>query len=85
MLPAVKDHSGSHGSPISGTLEGVFFSCNTEFNTGKPPQDSPYGPYRFQVGPALKGLVWPFRDILEVIHHCSSSEEDVALMVLGCR
>ncbi|XP_063749684.1 phytanoyl-CoA hydroxylase-interacting protein-like [Eleginops maclovinus] len=49
MLPSVKDHSGSHGSPISGKLEGVFFSCNTEFNTGKPPQDSPYGPYRFQI------------------------------------
>ncbi|XP_030257278.1 phytanoyl-CoA hydroxylase-interacting protein-like isoform X1 [Sparus aurata] len=49
MLPVVKDNSGSHGSPISGKLEGVFFSCNTEFNTGKPPQDSPYGPYRFQI------------------------------------
>ncbi|KAM9837893.1 phytanoyl-CoA hydroxylase-interacting protein-like [Aulostomus maculatus] len=49
MLPTVKDNSGSHGSPISGKLEGVFFSCNTEFNTGKPPQDSPYGPFRFQI------------------------------------
>ncbi|GLD68637.1 phytanoyl-CoA hydroxylase-interacting protein-like isoform X1 [Lates japonicus] len=49
MLPAVKDNSGSHGSPISSKLEGIFFSCNTEFNTGKPPQDSPYGPYRFQI------------------------------------
>ncbi|XP_008297334.1 phytanoyl-CoA hydroxylase-interacting protein-like [Stegastes partitus] len=49
LLPAVKDDSGSHGSPISGKLEGIFFSCNTEFNTGKPPQDSPYGPYRFQI------------------------------------
>ncbi|XP_041829309.1 phytanoyl-CoA hydroxylase-interacting protein-like [Melanotaenia boesemani] len=49
MLPCVKDNSGSHGSPISGKLEGIFFSCNTEFNTGKPPQDSPYGPYRFQI------------------------------------
>lgn len=49
MLPVMKDDSGSHGSPISGKLEGLFFSCNTEFNTGKPPQDSPYGPYRFQV------------------------------------
>ncbi|XP_042338909.1 phytanoyl-CoA hydroxylase-interacting protein-like [Plectropomus leopardus] len=49
MLPSVKDNSGSHGSPISGKLKGVFFSCNTEFNTGKPPQDSPYGPYRFQI------------------------------------
>ncbi|MEQ2178832.1 hypothetical protein GOODEAATRI_018336, partial [Goodea atripinnis] len=48
MLPSVKDNSGSHGSPISGKLEGIFFSCNTEFNTGRPPQDSPYGPYRFQ-------------------------------------
>ncbi|KAL4640995.1 phytanoyl-CoA hydroxylase-interacting protein-like [Arapaima gigas] len=49
MLPSVKDNSGSHGSPISGKLEGIFFSCNTEFNTGKPPQDSPYGRYRFEV------------------------------------
>ncbi|CAL8254948.1 unnamed protein product [Lota lota] len=49
MLPSVKDNSGSHGSPISGKLEGLFFSCNTEFNTGKPPQDSPYGRHRFQV------------------------------------
>ncbi|XP_038591604.1 phytanoyl-CoA hydroxylase-interacting protein-like [Micropterus salmoides] len=49
MLPSVKDNSGSHGSPISGKLEGLFFSCNTEFNTGNPPQDSPYGPYRFQI------------------------------------
>lgn len=49
MLPCIKDNSGSHGSPISGKLEGIFFSCNTEFNTGKPPQDSPYGPYRFQI------------------------------------
>uniref|UniRef100_A0A665VN88 Phytanoyl-CoA hydroxylase-interacting protein-like n=1 Tax=Echeneis naucrates TaxID=173247 RepID=A0A665VN88_ECHNA len=52
MLPVVKDNSGSHGSPISAKLEGIFFSCNTEFNTGQPPQDSPYGPYRFQVRPA---------------------------------
>ncbi|XP_026170570.1 phytanoyl-CoA hydroxylase-interacting protein-like isoform X2 [Mastacembelus armatus] len=49
MLPAVKDSSGSRGSPISGKLEGIFFSCNTEFNTGEPPQDSPYGSYRFQI------------------------------------
>ncbi|MCI4384086.1 hypothetical protein PGIGA_G00034470 [Pangasianodon gigas] len=48
MLPSVKDNSGSHGSPISGKLEGIFFSCNTEFNTGAPPQDSPYGRFRFQ-------------------------------------
>ncbi|XP_037610480.1 phytanoyl-CoA hydroxylase-interacting protein-like isoform X2 [Sebastes umbrosus] len=53
MLPSVKDNSGSHGSPISGKLEGVFFSCNTEFNTGKPPQDSPYGPHRFQIRAAV--------------------------------
>ncbi|KAI5102673.1 phytanoyl-CoA 2-hydroxylase interacting protein-like a [Silurus meridionalis] len=50
MLPSVKDNSGSHGSPLSGKLEGIFFSCNTEFNTGEPPQDSPYGRYRFQIG-----------------------------------
>ncbi|KAJ3610359.1 hypothetical protein NHX12_022451 [Muraenolepis orangiensis] len=49
MLPSLKDNSGSHGSPISGELRGIFFSCNTEFNTGKPPQDSPYGRRRFQV------------------------------------
>lgn len=49
MLPSVKDNSGSHGSPISGKLEGIFFSCNTEFNTGQPPQDSPYGRLRFTI------------------------------------
>ncbi|XP_031416713.1 phytanoyl-CoA hydroxylase-interacting protein-like isoform X2 [Clupea harengus] len=49
MLPYMKDNSGSHGSPISGKLHGVLFSCNTEFNTGKPPQDSPYGRHRFEV------------------------------------
>ncbi|OXB52145.1 hypothetical protein ASZ78_010434 [Callipepla squamata] len=49
MRPSLKDSSGSHGSPTSGTLHGIFFSCNTEFNTGQPPQDSPYGRYRFQI------------------------------------
>ncbi|XP_067857486.1 phytanoyl-CoA hydroxylase-interacting protein-like [Heptranchias perlo] len=49
MQPYVKDSSGSHGSPVSGTLHGIFFSCNTEFNTGEPPLDSPYGRLRFQV------------------------------------
>lgn len=49
MRPALKDTSGSHGSPISGKLHGVFFSCNTEFDTGLPPKDSPYGPLRFQI------------------------------------
>ncbi|GCC34054.1 phytanoyl-CoA hydroxylase-interacting protein-like [Chiloscyllium punctatum] len=53
MQTSIKDNSGSHGSPISGKLEGIFFSCNTEFNTGKPPHDSPYGRYRFQI-PASK-------------------------------
>ncbi|XP_013867553.1 phytanoyl-CoA hydroxylase-interacting protein [Austrofundulus limnaeus] len=49
MRPALKDNSGSHGSPINGKLHGVFFSCNTEFDTGLPPKDSPYGPLRFQI------------------------------------
>lgn len=49
MRPALKDCSGSHGSPINGKLQGVFFSCNTEFDTGLPPRDSPYGPLRFQI------------------------------------
>ncbi|MEE6514873.1 hypothetical protein FKM82_023267 [Ascaphus truei] len=49
MRPSLKDQSGSHGSPISGTLHGVFFSCNTEFNTGLPPHDSPYGHWRVTV------------------------------------
>ncbi|XP_076846335.1 phytanoyl-CoA hydroxylase-interacting protein [Brachyhypopomus gauderio] len=49
MLPSLKDNSGSHGSPINGKLPGVFLSCNTEFDTGLPPNDSPYGPLRFQV------------------------------------
>lgn len=49
MHPALKDNSGSHGSPVNGKLHGVFFSCNTEFDTGLPPKDSPYGPLRFQI------------------------------------
>lgn len=49
MLPSFKDNSGSHGSPINGKLRGVFLSCNTEFDTGLPPKDSPYGPLRFQI------------------------------------
>nr|XP_055023663.1 phytanoyl-CoA hydroxylase-interacting protein [Misgurnus anguillicaudatus]XP_055023664.1 phytanoyl-CoA hydroxylase-interacting protein [Misgurnus anguillicaudatus] len=49
MLPSLKDNSGSHGSPINGKLRGVFLSCNTEFDTGLPPKDSPYGPLRFQI------------------------------------
>ncbi|XP_053573937.1 phytanoyl-CoA hydroxylase-interacting protein [Bombina bombina] len=49
MLPSIKDESGSHGSPISGTLNGIFFCCNTEFNTGLPPNDSPYGRLRLTV------------------------------------
>ncbi|KAJ8263212.1 hypothetical protein COCON_G00156690 [Conger conger] len=49
MHRALKDNSGSHGSPINGTLQGVFFSCHTEFDTGLPPNDSPYGPLRFQI------------------------------------
>lgn len=53
MQPSSKDNSGSHGSPISAKLEGIFFSCNTEFNTGKPPQDSPYGRHRVEM-PAEK-------------------------------
>ncbi|KAJ3603986.1 hypothetical protein NHX12_028727 [Muraenolepis orangiensis] len=49
MRPSLKDNSGSHGSPINGKLNGVFLSCNTEFDTGLPPKDSPYGPLRFQL------------------------------------
>ncbi|XP_020318737.1 phytanoyl-CoA hydroxylase-interacting protein [Oncorhynchus tshawytscha] len=49
MRPALKDNSGSHGSPINSKLQGVFLSCNTEFDTGLPPNDSPYGPLRFQI------------------------------------
>ena len=49
MRPSLKDNSGSHGSPINGKLSGVFLSCNTEFDTGLPPKDSPYGSLRFQV------------------------------------
>lgn len=49
MHPSLKDSSGSHGSPINGKLHGIFFGCNTEFDTGLPPRDSPYGPLRFQI------------------------------------
>ena len=44
LQPYLKDNSGSHGSPTSGMLHGVFFSCNTEFNTGQPPPGLPVWP-----------------------------------------
>ncbi|KAJ6652963.1 hypothetical protein lerEdw1_010273 [Lerista edwardsae] len=30
LKPYLKDNSGSHGSPTSGMLHGIFFSCNTD-------------------------------------------------------
>ncbi|XP_030057871.1 phytanoyl-CoA hydroxylase-interacting protein-like [Microcaecilia unicolor] len=83
MQPYLKDNSGSHGSPISGTLRGIFFSCNTEFNTGQPPQDSPYGRYRFQI-PAQQlfhpGTCLYFADL-----YCMYTAYHYAVLVLAPR
>ena len=81
MLPSVKDNSGSHGSPISGKLEGLFFSCNTEFNTGKPPQDSPYGRQRFQV--AAEALFNPGTNLYFGDFYCMYTAYHYAVLVLA--
>ncbi|XP_051958454.1 phytanoyl-CoA hydroxylase-interacting protein-like isoform X1 [Xyrauchen texanus] len=81
MLPSVKDNSGSHGSPISGKLEGIFFSCNTEFNTGKPPQDSPYGRYRFQL--AAEALFNPETNLYFGDFYCMYTAYHYVVLVIA--
>ncbi|KAJ8284819.1 hypothetical protein COCON_G00036690 [Conger conger] len=81
MVPSVKDNSGSHGSPISGKLEGIFFSCNTEFNTGKPAQDSPYGRYRFQI--AAETLFNPKTNLYFGDFYCMYTAYHYVILVLA--
>ncbi|XP_062320265.1 phytanoyl-CoA hydroxylase-interacting protein-like isoform X1 [Osmerus eperlanus] len=81
MLPSVKDNSGSHGSPISGKLEGIFFSCNTEFNTGKPPQDSTYGRMRFQV--QAEALFNPNTNLYFADFYCMYTAYHYVILVLA--
>ncbi|KAJ8250513.1 hypothetical protein COCON_G00224350 [Conger conger] len=83
MLPSVKDNSGSHGSPISGKLEGIFFCCNTEFNTGKPAQDSPYGRYRFQI--AAEALFNPDTSLYFGDFYCMYTAYHYVILVLAPR
>ncbi|KAJ8248376.1 hypothetical protein GJAV_G00241360 [Gymnothorax javanicus] len=83
MLPSVKDNSGSHGSPISGKLEGIFFSCNTEFNTGKPPQDSPYGRLRFQI--SAEALFGPETSLYFGDFYCMYTAYHYVILVLAPR
>ncbi|KAJ8361622.1 hypothetical protein SKAU_G00181470 [Synaphobranchus kaupii] len=83
MLPSVKDNSGSHGSPISGKLEGIVFSCNTEFNTGKPAQDSPYGQYRFQA--AAEALFNPDTNLYFGDFYCMYTAYHYVILVLAPR
>uniref|UniRef100_A0AAY4EWY7 Phytanoyl-CoA hydroxylase-interacting protein-like C-terminal domain-containing protein n=1 Tax=Denticeps clupeoides TaxID=299321 RepID=A0AAY4EWY7_9TELE len=56
VLRSVKDNSGSYDSPISRKLAGIFFNCITEFNTGQPPQDSPYGCSCYMVAAQTRSL-----------------------------
>lgn len=77
----LKDNSGSHGSPTSGMLHGVFFSCNTEFNTGQPPQDSPYGRWRFQI-PAQR-LFNPSTNLYFADFYCMYTAYHYAILVLA--
>ncbi|XP_009892725.1 PREDICTED: phytanoyl-CoA hydroxylase-interacting protein [Charadrius vociferus] len=73
--------SGSHGSPTSGMLHGIFFSCNTEFNTGQPPQDSPYGRYRFQI-PAQR-LFNPNTNLYFADFYCMYTAYHYVVLVLA--
>ncbi|XP_039380965.1 phytanoyl-CoA hydroxylase-interacting protein isoform X2 [Mauremys reevesii] len=81
MKPSLKDNSGSHGSPTSGMLHGIFFSCNTEFNTGQPPQDSPYGRYRFQI-PAQR-LFSPNTNLYFADFYCMYTAYHYVVLVLA--
>ncbi|XP_070801611.1 phytanoyl-CoA hydroxylase-interacting protein-like isoform X1 [Pituophis catenifer annectens] len=81
LQPSVKDNSGSHGSPISGKLEGIFFSCHTEFNTGKPPQDSPYGRYRFDI--AAEKLFNPNTNLYFGDFYCMYTAYHYVILVLA--
>ncbi|XP_009708303.1 PREDICTED: phytanoyl-CoA hydroxylase-interacting protein-like, partial [Cariama cristata] len=72
---------GSHGSPTSGMLHGIFFSCNTEFNTGQPPQDSPYGRYRFQI-PAQR-LFNPNTNLYFADFYCMYTAYHYVVLVLA--
>uniref|UniRef100_A0A8B9UWB6 Phytanoyl-CoA 2-hydroxylase interacting protein n=1 Tax=Anas zonorhyncha TaxID=75864 RepID=A0A8B9UWB6_9AVES len=81
MKPSLKDNSGSHGSPTSGMLHGIFFSCNTEFNTGQPPQDSPYGRYRFQI-PAQR-LFNPNTNLYFADFYCMYTAYHYVVLVLA--
>uniref|UniRef100_A0A8C6S870 Phytanoyl-CoA 2-hydroxylase interacting protein n=1 Tax=Neogobius melanostomus TaxID=47308 RepID=A0A8C6S870_9GOBI len=60
MTPALKDNSGSHGSPVNGKLRGVFFSCNTEFDT------DPCGTF---VKPAHKSIFADFYCMYTAYHY----------------
>lgn len=81
MLPSFKDTSGSHGSPINGKLRGVFLSCNTEFDTGLPPRDSPYGPLRFQI-PA-QCLLNPSTNLYFADFYCMYTAYHYVVLVLA--
>uniref|UniRef100_A0A8D0CMZ6 Phytanoyl-CoA hydroxylase-interacting protein n=3 Tax=Scleropages formosus TaxID=113540 RepID=A0A8D0CMZ6_SCLFO len=80
MHPALKDSSGSHGSPINGTLSGIFLSCNTEFDTGLPPNDSPYGPLRFLI-PAAH-LLHPSTHLYFADFYCMYTPYHYVILVL---
>ncbi|KTF97166.1 hypothetical protein cypCar_00013146 [Cyprinus carpio] len=81
MLPSFKDNSGSHGSPINGKLRGVFLSCNTEFDTGLPPKDSPYGPLRFQI--SAERLLNPSTNLYFADFYCMYTAYHYVVLVLA--
>ncbi|XP_028851881.1 phytanoyl-CoA hydroxylase-interacting protein [Denticeps clupeoides] len=81
MRPTLKDSSGSHGSPINGKLSGIFFSCNTEFDTGLPPNDSPYGPLRLQINAEL--LLNPSTHLYFADFYCMYTAYHYVVLVLA--
>ncbi|XP_062854734.1 phytanoyl-CoA hydroxylase-interacting protein [Trichomycterus rosablanca] len=81
MLQSLKDNSGSHGSPINSKLCGVFLSCNTEFDTGLTPKDSPYGPLRFQISAAL--LLKPDTHLYFADFYCMYTAYHYVVLVLA--
>ncbi|XP_013392166.1 phytanoyl-CoA hydroxylase-interacting protein-like [Lingula anatina] len=46
-----KDDNGDQGSPINGKLDGLFFACKPDLQTGLPPLRSFFGPRRVKIPP----------------------------------
>ena len=74
-----------HGVEKSQTRLRAFtftsFSCSTEFNTGQPPQDSPYGRQRFEI--AAEKLFNPNTDLYFRHFYCVYTAYYYVILVIA--